>query len=163
MRGMAESYPRIAQVVLDTTDARTLAEFYRQLFGLEYRTGGEPPAPNQPDPRGSDWLVLRNTHGGPQLAFQQTDGVRPSTWPDAAVPQMLHLDTVVATRDDLQIHRDRALALGATELLDRTDDQNEPLYVFADCRTPFLHFRGMTHRSHGRGRLARRTHPRSAS
>jgi hypothetical protein len=45
---------------------------------------------------------------------------------------MLHLDTVVATRDDLQIHRDRALALGAIELLDRTDDQNEPLYVFAD-------------------------------
>jgi catechol 2,3-dioxygenase-like lactoylglutathione lyase family enzyme len=129
---MAESYPRIAQVVLDTTDARTLAEFYRQLFGLEYRAGDEPPAPSQPDPQGSDWLVLRNPHGGPQLAFQQTDGVRPSTWPDAAVPQMLHLDTVVATRDELQIHRDRALALGATELLDRTDDQNEPLYVFAD-------------------------------
>jgi catechol-2,3-dioxygenase len=36
---MAESYPRIAQVVLDTTDARTLAEFYRQLFGLEHRVG----------------------------------------------------------------------------------------------------------------------------
>jgi hypothetical protein len=42
---MAESYPRIAQVVLDTTDARMLAEFYRQLFGLEYRAGDEPPAP----------------------------------------------------------------------------------------------------------------------
>ncbi len=80
---MAESYPRIAQVVLDTTDARTLAGFYRQLFGLEYRAGDEPPAPSRPDPRGSDWLVLRNPHGGPQLAFQQTDGVRPSTWPDA--------------------------------------------------------------------------------
>src|SRR5215207_2555408 len=117
---MAASYPRIAQVVIDTTDARTLAEFYRQLFGLEYRAGDEPPAPDRPDPQGSDWLVLRNTNGGPQLAFQQTDGVRPSTWPDAAVPQMLHLDTVVATRDDLQIHRDRALALGASELVDRT-------------------------------------------
>lgn len=140
---MAESYPRIAQVVLDTTDARMLAEFYRQLFGLEYRAGDEPPAPNQPDPQGSDWLVLQNRHGGPQLAFQQTDGVRPSTWPDPAVPQMLHLDTVVATRDDLQIHRDRALALGATELLDRTDDQDEPLYVFADpAGHPFCIFVG---------------------
>ncbi|MFC4631866.1 VOC family protein [Promicromonospora alba] len=29
--------PRIRQVVLDTTDARALAEFYRQLFGLSYR------------------------------------------------------------------------------------------------------------------------------
>jgi catechol 2,3-dioxygenase-like lactoylglutathione lyase family enzyme len=140
---MAESYPRIAQVVLDTTDARMLAEFYRQLFGLEYRAGDEPPPPDQPDPRGSDWLVLQNTHGGPQLAFQQTDGVRPSTWPDAAVPQMLHLDTVVETRDDLQTHRDRALALGATELLDRTDDQDEPLYVFADpAGHPFCIFVG---------------------
>ena len=33
---MPESYPQITQVVLDTTDARTLAEFYRKLFGLEY-------------------------------------------------------------------------------------------------------------------------------
>jgi hypothetical protein len=98
---------------------------------------------NQPDPRGSDWLVLRNTRGGPQLAFQQTEGVRPSTWPDAAGPQMFHLDTVVATREDLQIQRDRALALGATELLDRTDDQDEPLYVFADpAGHPFCIFVG---------------------
>jgi len=56
---MAESYPRIAQVVLDTTDGRTLAEFYRELFGLEYRAGDEPPAPNQTDPWGSDWLGTR--------------------------------------------------------------------------------------------------------
>jgi hypothetical protein len=42
---MADSYPRIAQVVIDTTDARALAEFYRQLFGLEYRAGDDPPAP----------------------------------------------------------------------------------------------------------------------
>jgi hypothetical protein len=56
---------------------------------------------------------------------------------------MLHLDTEVATRDDLQIHRDRALALGATELLDRTDDQDEPLYVFADpAGHPFCIFVG---------------------
>ena len=57
------------------------------------------------------------------------------------MPQMLHLDTVVATRDDLQIHRDRALALGARELLDRADDQNEPLYVsptLPDTRSEFL-------------------------
>jgi catechol 2,3-dioxygenase-like lactoylglutathione lyase family enzyme len=140
---MADSYPRIAQVVIDTTDARALAEFYRELFGLEYRAGDEPPAPNEADPRGRDWLVLQNTHGGPQLAFQQTEGVRPSTWPDPAVPQMFHLDTVVATREHLQIQRERALALGATELLDRTDDQDEPLYVFADpSGHPFCIFVG---------------------
>lgn len=133
------SYPRIVQVVLDTTDARQLAEFYRQLFGLQYREGDEPPPPGRPD---RDWLVLRDP-AGPQLAFQQTDGVRPSTWPDGAVPQMFHLDTCVPTIEELEIQRDRALALGATQLLDRTDDEEEPLYVFADpAGHPFCIFVG---------------------
>lgn len=96
---MTDSYPRIAQVVLDATNARALAEFYRELFGLEYRPGDEPPPSGQAD---LDWLVLRNPYGGPQLAFQQTEGVRPSTWPDGAVPQMFHLDTVVVTREELR-------------------------------------------------------------
>ena len=33
----ASTFPRIRQVVLDTTDARLLAEFYRRLYGLAYR------------------------------------------------------------------------------------------------------------------------------
>ncbi len=45
---------------------------------------------------------------------------------------MFDLDTVVPTVDELEFHRSRALALGATQLLDRTDDEDEPLYVFAD-------------------------------
>jgi hypothetical protein len=45
---------------------------------------------------------------------------------------MLHLDTEVATLEELERQRERALALGATQLLDRTDDREEPLYVFAD-------------------------------
>ena len=125
--------------MLDTTDVRGLAEFYRELFGLEYRAGDELPPPGQPD---RDWLVLRHPDG-PQLAFQQTDGVRPSTWPDDAVPQMFHLDTSVTTREELEIQRGRALALGATQLLDRTDDSDEPLYVFADpAGHPFCIFVG---------------------
>jgi catechol 2,3-dioxygenase-like lactoylglutathione lyase family enzyme len=140
---MADSFPRIAQVVLDTTDARGLAEFYRQLFGLEYRESDVPPPDGEPDPQGQDWLVLRNPYGGPQLAFQQTDGVQPSTWPDAAVPQMFHLDTVVSSREELEIQRQRALDLGASLRLDRTDDEEEPLYVFADpAGHPFCIFVG---------------------
>jgi catechol 2,3-dioxygenase-like lactoylglutathione lyase family enzyme len=139
---MAESYPKIVQVVLDTTSARLLAEFYRQMFGLQYRSGDEPPPSGEPDPQGEDWLVLRS-NGGPQLAFQQTDGVRPSTWPDGTVPQMFHLDTAVADRDELEHQRERALALGATQLLDRTVDEDEPLYVFADpAGHPFCIFVG---------------------
>jgi catechol 2,3-dioxygenase-like lactoylglutathione lyase family enzyme len=138
---MADSYPRIAQIVLDTRDVRGLAEFYRELFGLAYRESDAPPPPFEPDD--GDWLVLRNPHGGPQLAFQQTDGVQPSTWPDAALPQMLHLDTVVTTVADLETQKQRALDLGATLRLDRHQDPEEPLYVFADpAGHPFCIFVG---------------------
>src|SRR5512133_3923819 len=36
-------HPRLVQTVLDTTDVRALAEFYRELLGLRYRPGDEPP------------------------------------------------------------------------------------------------------------------------
>ena len=137
---MTITHPRIVQVVLDTTDCRGLAEFYREMLGLEYCAGDEPTPGGEPDDK--DWLTLRNATGW-QLAFQQTDGVRPSTWPDGAVPQMFHLDTAVATRQALEQQRSRALALGATQLLDRTDDADEPLYVFADpSGHPFCVFVG---------------------
>ena len=126
---MTDICPRLVQVVLDTTDTRRLAEFYRELLGLQYRAGDEPPPAGEPDDKG--WLTLRNAVGW-QLAFQRTDGVRPSTWPAGDVPQMFHLDTAVDSRDELERQRQRALALGAVQLLDRTDDDNEPLYVFAD-------------------------------
>jgi catechol 2,3-dioxygenase-like lactoylglutathione lyase family enzyme len=140
---MAQEYPRIVQVVLDTPNARGLAEFYRELFGLEYREGDEFPPPGEPDESGADWLVLRNPRGGPPLAFQKTDGAKPSTWPDPSVPQMMHLDTVVESVADLEEQKQRALGLGATLRFDRSDDAEEPLYVFADpAGHPFCIFVG---------------------
>jgi catechol 2,3-dioxygenase-like lactoylglutathione lyase family enzyme len=126
------SYPALRQVVLDCTDARTLAEFYRRLLGLRYRPGDEPPAPGAPDERGQDWLVLRGEDGRPQLAFQQVARLPEPTWPEGPYPQMLHLDLTVPTRADLDAQHTRALALGARLLLDRTDDPEEPLRVYAD-------------------------------
>lgn len=123
--------PRIRQVVLDTTDARALAEFYRELFGLSYRPGDEPPPAGAPDPNGRDWLVLQNDDGVP-LAFQQVEYLPRSTWPEPGVPQQLHLDTTVPDVAALTEAHDRALALGATLRHDRSDDPEEPLYVFAD-------------------------------
>ena len=124
--------PTLCQVVLDCADARALAEFYRNLFGLHYRPGDEPPAAGEPDPRGRDWLVLRALTGSMGLAFQQVSDYSQPTWPEGPRPQMLHLDTYVSSVEDLSMQRDRALALGARELLDRSDDAEEPLYVFAD-------------------------------
>jgi hypothetical protein len=45
---------------------------------------------------------------------------------------MLHLDTTVPSLQDLLAQRERALSLGARELLDRSDDEQEPLFVLAD-------------------------------
>lgn len=126
------SFPTLVQVVLDCTDARALAEFYRQLLGLRYRPGDEPPAAGQPDERGQDWLVLRDADGRRQLAFQQVAHLPPATWPDGPHPQQLHLDTTVPSVAELNVQHERALALGARLLHDRSDDPEEPLRVYAD-------------------------------
>jgi hypothetical protein len=125
-------YPTIRQVVLDGTSIRALAEFYRKLFGLQYRPGDEPPAAGDPDERGEDWLILQNPQGGPQLAFQQVERLTPTTWPDDAVPMQMHLDTTVENVAELDAQHERALALGAKMIYDRSADPDEPLRVYAD-------------------------------
>jgi hypothetical protein len=141
--GDEQAFPVIRQTVLDTTDPRRLAEFYRQLFGLRYRPGDEPPAPGQPDPRGQDWLVLKSPAGGAALAFEKVRELPEATWPDGPVPQQLHLDTTVPTVADLNVQHERALTLGARLLQDRSDDPQEPLRVYADpAGHPFCIFVG---------------------
>ena len=131
----------MCQTVIDATDVRRTAEFYRELFGLEYRPGDEPPS----DPRDDDakWLVLRQPGGGHQLAFQHVDELQPTTWPEPDVPMQLHLDSTVESPAELQRHRARAEELGATLIFDRFDDPDEPLYVLADPEGhPFCLFVG---------------------
>ena len=125
------TFPVLRQVVLDCTDARALAEFYRQLLGLEYRPGDEPPAAGEPDPVAQEWLVLRNP-AGTSVAFQPVAELPEATWPEGPVPQMLHLDLTVSTAAELSAQHERVLALGARLLLDRFDDPDEPLRVYAD-------------------------------
>jgi catechol 2,3-dioxygenase-like lactoylglutathione lyase family enzyme len=124
--------PTLRQVVLDCEDARALAEFYRQLLGFHYRPGDEPPQDGTPDTNGQDWLVLRDANGSLQLAFQQVPQLPEPTWPEGPRPQMLHLDTTVPTLSELYVQHQRALDLGARLLFDRSDDQDEPLIVYAD-------------------------------
>jgi catechol 2,3-dioxygenase-like lactoylglutathione lyase family enzyme len=126
---MAE-YPQLLHTAVDTTNARQLAEFYRELLGLQYRPGDEPPADGTSDD--ADWLVLVDAQGVRKLAFQQVDSLPRATWPAPDVPMQLHLDFTVPSVSELERQRDRAQALGAELLLDRTDDPGEPLYVLAD-------------------------------
>lgn len=134
---------RLCQVVLDCTDARALAEFYRALLGLVYRPGDESPAAGEPDERGRDWLVLRTVEGVPQLAFQQVDRLPEVTWPEGEVPQQLHLDLTVPSVGELDRQHERVLALGGRLLRDRSNDPDEPLRVYADpAGHPFCVFVG---------------------
>lgn len=123
-------YPVLMHTVLDATDVRGLAEFYRQLLGLHYRPGDEPPTDGGADD--ADWLVLEDADGNRALAFQQVPALARSTWPSHEVPQQLHLDFRVPSFEELQRHRRHAEELGASLRLDRTDDPAEPLYALAD-------------------------------
>ena len=124
--------PALRQVVLDGTDIRALAEFYRRLLGLRYRPGDEPPGAGEPDPQGQDWLVLRGDGGRIQVAFQQVASLLEATWPEGPVPQQLHLDLTVPDTAALDLQHERALALGARLLDDRAGDPDEQLRVYAD-------------------------------
>lgn len=127
-----ETYPVVRQTVLDCTSPRALAEFYRQLLGVVYRSGDGPPPTGEPDPKGDDWLCLRAGDGRPLLAFQKVDQLPEATWPGGEHPQQLHLDMTVPDVEDLARQHERALALGARLLLNRSDDEEEPLRVYAD-------------------------------
>lgn len=124
--------PRWCQVVLDATDARRTAEFWRHLLGLVYRPGHEPPPPGEPDPAGSDWLNLFDPDGTPRLAFQQVPSLPRTTWPEHDVPQQLHLDLTVASVEQLEAVHERVLNLGGQLRYDRSDDPDEPLRVCVD-------------------------------
>jgi catechol 2,3-dioxygenase-like lactoylglutathione lyase family enzyme len=123
-------YPVLLHTAIDARDCRGLAEFYRQLLGLRYRPGDEPPADGAADDTG--WLVLVDEAGDRVLAIQQKAELTPSTWPSEEVPMQLHMDFRVPTLDELTVHRRRAEDLGARLLYDRSADQGEPLYVMAD-------------------------------
>jgi hypothetical protein len=77
-------------------------------------------------------LVLLDADGARKLAFQQVEELTATTWPSNEVPMQLHVDYTVTTVAELHRQRARAEALGARVLLDRSDDADEPLFVFAD-------------------------------
>lgn len=128
--------PKLLQTVLDGTDVRALAEFWRRFLGYDYRPGDED--------SDADWLVLLEPGGPGRLAFQRVAELPRSTWPSDGVPQQLHLDLLVPDIATLDAQHERALSLGATLLDDsRQRDPEEPLRVYADpAGHPFCVFVG---------------------
>lgn len=79
---------------------KALAELHRQLLGLRYRQGHEPPANG--DAGDADWLVLVDPDGARKLAFQQVERLERTTWPTYDVPMQMHLDFTVSSLKELQ-------------------------------------------------------------
>ncbi len=122
--------PQLLHTVLDATDVRREAEFWRELLGLVYRPGDEPP------PRGEDegdvaWLVLTHPDGRRCLAVQEVAELPESRWPEPGHPSVSHLDTTVPSRSALDAVHDLVLEIGGERRLDRTDDPDEPLRAYA--------------------------------
>lgn len=123
-------YPVLLHTVIDARDCRGVAEFYRELLGLRYRPGDEPPTDGRGDD--ADWLVLVNDDDHRVLSVQEKKETTPPTWPSERVPMQMHMDFTVSSVADLERHRRRAEQLGATLLYDRSQDDSEPLFVMAD-------------------------------
>lgn len=121
--------PQLMHTAIDTTDPRGLAEFYRELLGLRYRPGDEP---SKHGPDDVDWIVLLHEDGSRALAIQEVPRLTPTTWPEHDVPMQMHLDLSLSSRDALEETRAKAERLGARLVFDRSDDDDEPLYVLAD-------------------------------
>ena len=123
-------YPVLLHTAIDAQDCRGLAEFYRELLGLHYRDGEEPPTNGSSDD--ADWLVLLDDGGNRVVTVQEKKGITPPTWPSEEVPMQMHMDFKVPTVEALERRREHAQALGARLLYDRSQDEVEPLYVLAD-------------------------------
>ncbi len=91
----------LTAAVLDSSDPRVHADFYRRLLGWQARDF-EP-----------EWVTLRPPEGGAGLSFQSEPGYVRPVWPASPGDQrmMMHLDIEV---DDLEAAGAHAIAAGAT-------------------------------------------------
>jgi catechol 2,3-dioxygenase-like lactoylglutathione lyase family enzyme len=106
---------RLAEVVLDCDDPRSLARFYVELIGGEIV---------QELPQWVE-LVPPIEGGRPIISFQRVEHYRRPEWPGQDVPQQIHLDVKV---DDLDAGEAAVLAIGAT----RTGSETPNFRVYLD-------------------------------
>lgn len=105
---------RFDMTVLDTPDPPRLAEFYAALLGWQVERADD------------DWITISGGTGT-RIAFQLAPDHVPPTWPDAAVPQQVHIDFAVA---DIPAAAAYAESLGATRVSDAEVQQG--FVVFRD-------------------------------
>ena len=96
---------RLGAISLDSADPVRLADFYRQLLGLEIMFQSD------------DFIALSGAKV--LLTVQRVTDHQPPSWPGGDIPKQLHLELAV---DDLDASESAALALGAT----KADTQPSP-------------------------------------
>lgn len=89
---------RLGAISLDSADPVRLADFYRQLLGLEIMFQSD------------DFIALSGAKV--LLTVQRVADHQPPSWPSGDVPKQLHLELAV---DDLDASEAGAQALGATK------------------------------------------------
>ncbi|WP_199716619.1 VOC family protein [Micromonospora musae] len=94
-------FGRLHHLIIDCPDPMAEARFWSAILGdpITYVD--------------ADFVVVSASTTASGLAFQRADDLTPSTWPDPAVPQQMHLDVMV---DDQAAAGEAALALGARRL-----------------------------------------------
>jgi hypothetical protein len=85
-----DSFPVLMHTAIDAPDCRGLAEFYRELLGVHYRPGDEPPTDGSDDD--ADWLVLVDAHAQRVLTVQEKTDMKRATWPSEEVSMQMRMD-----------------------------------------------------------------------
>jgi len=94
-----DAIARYVGVSLDSADPAALADFYRQMLGLEITYT-------------SDEFVFLGEMGPNGMGFVKVDGYRPPTWPSDDVPKQAHMEFGV---DDLDAGEEALLKIGASK------------------------------------------------
>lgn len=71
-------HPQLRSIVLDTEDAKGLAEFYHQLFGWEYVT-------DLTSDDAEDWCTVQGP-SGVRISCERVDHLERADWPDPQRP-----------------------------------------------------------------------------
>ncbi len=115
----------LAGTVLDSSDARKLADFYEQFLGWE-RTQNEP-----------DWVVLTPPGDGSRLSFQtEPEYVRP-VWPSTKDAQQMSMHLDIATDD---VERSVALAVDLGAKVAEWQPQKDVTVMLDPAGHPFCLF-----------------------
>jgi len=92
---------RLHHLIIDCPDPAAAARFWSAVLGEPITYTAE------------DFVVVSASTAASGLAFQLSPDLTPPTWPDARVPQQMHLDVMV---DDRDTAGEAVLALGARQL-----------------------------------------------